>query len=200
MTEFVHSDAVTPMALTEPGRPPVDRFEFAEAMSRLAATVCVVAGHWQGERQGRTATAVLSLSASPPSVLVSIDRNCRLAQLILASGRFSVAMLAQGQDSVADAFAGKHGDIDRFSVGEWQGWRSQMPRLAGAAAAIDCELIGSMSIPSHLVLAGAIVETELSQSAAPLLWHRRQYHKPAPLDAEPLLAGDEPQPWPKPVD
>lgn len=183
MTEFERAAAVTPMPLSEPGRQPVAKPEFAEAMSRLAATVCVVACYWQGERQGRTATAVFSLSASPPSILVSLDRTCLLAELILASGRFSVAMLAQGQDRIADAFAGKHGDIDRFSVGEWHYWPSGTPRLASAATAIDCEVIGSMSIPSHLVLAGAIMETQLNELAAPLLWHRRQYHRPSPLTA-----------------
>lgn len=181
MREIDRSAPITPMAWTLPRRPPIDRSEFAETMSNLAATVCVVAGHWQGERQGRTATAVLSLSAEPPSLLVSIDRTCRLAELILASGRFSVAMLASEQETIADAFAGKLGGIDRFSIGDWQNWESGTPRLSSAAASLDCELIGSMSVPTHLVIAGAIVGTELAKTTVPLLWHRRQYHRPAPL-------------------
>ncbi|MEW9304172.1 flavin reductase family protein [Labrys portucalensis] len=200
LREIAHSVPVTPMALTSPRRPPIQRSEFAEAMSNLAATVCIVAGHWQGERQGRTATAVLSLSAEPPSLLVSIDRTCRLAELVLASGRFSVAMLASDQENIADAFAGKLGGIDRFSVGDWQSWSSGTPHLSSAAASIDCELIGSMSIPTHLVIAGAIVGTQLAKTTAPLLWHRRQYHRPAPLSEWPPLFAEEPQPWPTPAD
>ncbi|MDZ5448537.1 flavin reductase family protein [Labrys sp. ZIDIC5] len=200
MREIDRSAPITPMAWTLPRRPPIDRSEFAETMSNLAATVCVVAGHWQGERQGRTATAVLSLSAEPPSLLVSIDRTCRLAELILASGRFSVAMLASEQETIADAFAGKLGGIDRFSIGDWQNWESGTPRLSSAAASLDCELIGSMSVPTHLVIAGAIVGTELAKTTVPLLWHRRQYHRPAPLSGWPTLSIEEPQPWPTPAD
>lgn len=200
MHEIDRSAAIIPMPLTQPSRPPVERSEFAEAMSSLAATVCIVAGHWQGERQGRTATAVFSLSAEPPSLLVSIDRTCRLAELVLASGRFSVTMLASDQENIADAFAGKLGGIDRFGVGEWQSWASGTPRLSAAAASIDCELIGSMSIPTHLVVAGAIVGTRLAKTSAPLLWHRRQYHRPAPLSEAPPLFAEEPQPWPTPAD
>ena len=151
-------------------------------------------------RMRRTATAVLSLSAEPPSLLVSIDRTCRLAELVLASGRFSVAMLASDQENIADAFAGKLGGIDRFSVGDWQSWSSGTPHLSSAAASIDCELIGSMSIPTHLVIAGAIVGTQLAKTTAPLLWHRRQYHRPAPLSEWPPLFAEEPQPWPTPAD
>ncbi|WP_448952497.1 flavin reductase family protein [Labrys neptuniae] len=200
MTASDRLRVVTPMELTPSSRAPVERAEFSEAMSRLAATVCIVAGQWQGERQGRLATAVVSLSATPPSILVSIDRTSRLADLILASGHFSVAMLASGQDNIADAFAGKLGDIDRFDIGAWQSWSSGMPLLSEAAAAVDCEVIGSLSITSHLVFAGAIVETKLTQASEPLLWHRRGYHRPAPLSDWPPIFTAEPQPWPTPAD
>ena len=70
----------------DPRHPPaVPRARFAEALSRLTATVCVVtATDEEGIRHGRTATAVMSLSAEPPTMLVSIDRTSAMAGIIEA--------------------------------------------------------------------------------------------------------------------
>lgn len=85
----------------------VSKREFADAMSRMAATVSVLTSCDAGEAHGRTVTAVLSLSAEPPMVLVSVKSDSALATAILSDGGFSLAMLAEGQEMIGDAFAGK---------------------------------------------------------------------------------------------
>ena len=55
---------------------------FREAMRRLAGTVTVVTVDNNGERHGTTATAVTSLSMSPPSLLVCFNRDSRLHGLL----------------------------------------------------------------------------------------------------------------------
>jgi flavin reductase len=166
--------ALTEMRLREPAHPPVRLAEFRETMGSMAATVSVVATIHARETIGRTVTAALSLGATPPSVLVSIDITARLADLILMSRGFSMAMLAQGQELIADAFAGKLGD-DRFTYGEWGNWPSGNPMLMGAVATLDCELIGSIETGTHVLFAGAIVHSEISPQFEPLIWHRNRY-------------------------
>ncbi|WP_189424233.1 flavin reductase family protein [Devosia pacifica] len=161
--------------LTAPKQPPITGSDFREVMSHLAATVTVVTAIHDGERRGRTATAVLPLAPEPPSILVSIDGTSRLADLIAASGRFSLAVLATDQRDVGDAFAGKLGKIDRFSVGDWSEWPSGDPLLANAVSAIDCEVIGRMDTGTHILFAGGIVESRSDESRQALLWHRRGY-------------------------
>ncbi|MDB5563297.1 MAG: flavin reductase, partial [Hyphomicrobiales bacterium] len=86
--------------LADPVAPSVSRAEFGEVMSRMASTVSVVTATFGGEMLGRTATAVLSLSATPPAILVSVDIRAPLADLIIKSGKFSLAMLARDQEMI----------------------------------------------------------------------------------------------------
>ena len=88
-----------------------------------------------------------------------------------------MAMLAQGQDDVGDAFAGKAGMGDRFTYGQWDAWPSGNPMLLGAVAALDCELVGSIETGDHVLFAGAIVQSALAPALEPLLWHRHRYRR-----------------------
>lgn len=166
--------ALTELRLREPAHPPVRLAEFRETMAAMASTVSVVTTTHARETIGRTVTAALSLGITPPSMLISIDITSRLADLILMSRGFSLAMLAQGQEMIGDAFAGKLGD-DRFTYGEWGSWPSGNPLLMGAATAVDCELIGSIETGTHVLFAGAVVHSEVHPELEPLVWHRQRY-------------------------
>lgn len=168
------------LTLAEPVREPIDRDCFRAVMSRMAATVSVVAASDGRERLGRTATSVLSLSATPPAVLVAIDLSATLCELIVRTGGFSLAMLAHDQERIGDAFAGKLGPIDRFGLGRWGRWSSGQPRLYGAATSLECELIGRIETQTHMLVAGGIVEADTSNGVEPLVWYQRDYHVPHP--------------------
>jgi flavin reductase (DIM6/NTAB) family NADH-FMN oxidoreductase RutF len=170
------------MALRPLRRPTVSDSEFRAAMSGLASSVHVVAARRGDERVGRTATSVLSLSAHPPAILVSIDIVSRLADVIAKAGGFSLAMLSAQQSDVADAFAGQVAPERRFDIGQWDTWPSGHPRLLGSATMLDCELIGAMETGTHVLFAGAIIEAEADPTASPLLWHRHGYAELRGLD------------------
>ena len=153
----------------------VPKQEFADVMSRMAATVSVVTARDAGEAHGRTVTAVLSLSAEPPMVLVSVKSDSALATAILSDGGFSLAMLAEGQEMIGDGFAGKIPHGHRFLIGVWGEWPSGRPHLFGASAAIDCELAGSVPMADHTLFAGLVTNTDLPLHSRPLLWARRNY-------------------------
>jgi flavin reductase (DIM6/NTAB) family NADH-FMN oxidoreductase RutF len=172
MPEFDLPDS---MALRPLRRPAVSDAEFRSAMAALASSVHVVTARRGDERVGRTATSVMSLSAQPPTILVSIDIVSRLADIIARTGGFSIALLASDQASIADAFAGKLEAPDRFSLGRWGHWPSGQPHLAGAVTTFDCEVIGAMETGTHVLYAGAIVDVETDTSRSPLVWHRRGY-------------------------
>ena len=127
-------------------------------------------------------TAMLSLSANPPSVLISIEMMSRLADFIAKTGGFSLAVLASDQADIADAFAGKVVAEQRFDLGHWGRWPSGQPMLAGALTVLDCEVIGSIETGSHVLFAGAIVESESDTDRQPLLWQRHGYHELADID------------------
>ena len=170
------------MRLAPAQRPPVGTTEFRAAMSAMASTVSVVTARHGNERVGRTVTSMLSLSIAPPTILVSIDIVSRLADLIAKSRGFSLAILADDQHDIADAFAGRIDPDSRFDVGSWSAWPSGHPMLLGAAAALDCEVTGSMETGTHVLFAGTVVEAETTTSRSPLLWQRHRYHGLAGLD------------------
>ncbi|UYN99773.1 MAG: flavin reductase [Devosia sp.] len=179
MPDFVLPDS---MALKPLRRPSVTDAEFRSAMSGLASSVHVVSARRGTERVGRTATSVMSLSAQPPALLISIDIISRLADIIARTEGFSVALLASDQSAVADAFAGSVPTEERFDVGTWDAWPSGQPLLVGAVSVFDCEVIGAMETGTHVLFAGAIVDVQTQAQRAPLIWHRRGYRELSAID------------------
>lgn len=164
------------MHLRPSRRPLVGNTEFRAAMAAMASTVSVVTARRGDELVGRTVTSVMSLSLNPPAILISIDIISRLADVIAKTGGFSLAMLAEDQGTVADAFAGKLKPAERFADSDWTEWPSGNPMLLGSVTAIDCEVIGSMETGTHVLFAGAIIEAESTTSRSPLIWQRHHYH------------------------
>ena len=179
MADFEMPDSMT---LRPTRRPVVTTAEFRTAMSSMGSSVSVVTARRGDEVVGRTVTAVLSLSANPPSVLVSIDIMSRLADLIAKTGGFSMAVLSAEQSDIADAFAGKVPHEALFDLGAWSRWPSGQPLLTGAVTAIDCEVIGSIETGTHVLFAGAIVEAESYEQRAPLIWQQHGYHVLSRID------------------
>lgn len=155
--------------------------DFRDGMASLAASTCLVAARDGERRLGRTVTAAFSLSAKPPAILVSIAAGAPLAATIRKRGGFSFAIFAAGQQSIADAFAGKVAPEHRFEHGTWGDWDSGHPRLEGAVASMDCAVIGEIALGDHLLFAGGLTEIALDREAQPLIWHRRQYKSVQPL-------------------
>ena len=101
-------------------KPPADPLvhDFRAAMRQLAATVCVVTAGTGDGRRGLTATAVCSLSITPPSMLVCVNRQGAAHRAITENGCFCVNILGADQLDVAHRFAGQTGaGENKFVVG-----------------------------------------------------------------------------------
>lgn len=157
------------------------RQAFRDAMASLAASVCVVTAGDGPDRLGRTVTAALSLGIDPPAILVSIQAGAALAEKIRTGQGFSLAILSDDQQDVADAFAGRSGAGDRFGHGRWRRWPSGHPRLDGAVAALDCALIGEVPMAGHVLFAGTPRGIVQDAARHPLVWHHRRYAAVRPL-------------------
>lgn len=156
-------------------RPYSAQRDFRDAMASFATTACVVTARHGEKRLGRTVTSLFSLSIDPPSVLVSIDITSDLADMIGKSCGFSLAMLAETQRDVAEAFAGRGDPDKRFGHGRWSAWSSGHPRLAGAVVAMDCAVVGTMETETHVLFAGGVTGLEVNRDTPPLIWHQRRY-------------------------
>ncbi|MBS3849039.1 flavin reductase [Devosia sp. BSSL-BM10] len=170
------------MKLRPPRNPVVGNAEFRSAMAAMASTVSVVTARRGDEQIGRTVTSMMSLAINPPTILISIDIMSRLADIIAKTNGFSLAMLADDQQEVGNAFAGGMEPEHRFGVGEWSRWPSGHPMLLGAVTAVDCDVVGAIETGTHVLFAGAIIEVETTTSRSPLIWQRHHYQTLGGLD------------------
>ena len=168
--------------------------EFVQAMGQHVASVCVITACHAGERFGLTATAVSSVCAAPPRLLVCINKSGVTHQKIIAAGRFGVNVLAESQERVGQAFAGMMGrDFDRFSVGDWRQDTGSSPLLEGAAAAFDCLVAETSDQFSHTIFIGEVVAVFAGIGRDALVYGARRFRNlrkimtaPIPDDMESL--------------
>lgn len=155
----------------------VGQKEYRDAMCRLAAAVHVVTTAGPAGASGFTATAVTSVSDSPPTLLVCLNRSSQIAPLFRANRVFCVNTLAAGQEEVADVFAGRTGVFmdARFKTGQWSAHRTGAPRLHGAVVAFDCELMEVKEVATHDILIGRVVGVTIGEEPTALTYFDRCY-------------------------
>lgn len=145
---------------------------FRNALSRFASGVTVVTIPDESELhgvRGITASAFLSVSLSPPLVLVSIDQKARAHRPFLTAERYGVSILAAGQEGVSNHFAGRNpGLTPEFA--ELGGYTV----VAGACAQLACRVYERHPAGDHTLFIGE-VEAVRTFEQEPLLYHRGHY-------------------------
>ncbi|HTY03326.1 MAG TPA: flavin reductase family protein [Rhodocyclaceae bacterium] len=159
---------------------------FVGAMRYLAAGCSLVATAEGNERLGLTATAVCSVTADPPSLLVCVNRDGRAHAAISRSGTLSVNVLSEAQESLARRFAGMVKDVrgeDRFLEGVWTEGNLGAPLLTGALASFDCRVVETVRASTHTIFICEVmgVEAASDPESGPLIFFNRAF---ATLDTE----------------
>lgn len=162
------------------------RDDFLEAMSKAANSVYVVTTDGAGGKVGVTVSAVTSVSADSPSVLICVHHESPAAAAIQANNAFCVNMLAEGQAQISDAFAGLTGakGIEKFASGDWSKGDTGCPVLAGTLAAFDCMLVHDLRVGSHHIFVGELRDITVSDKKSALIHTNRSYCRAEPLDVE----------------
>jgi flavin reductase (DIM6/NTAB) family NADH-FMN oxidoreductase RutF len=159
--------------------------DFKRAMRHLASGVTIVATEHKGIRAGLAVTAVCSVSADPATILVCINSGSSAHNLIEASGRFSVNVLAHGQEDLAQQFSGETGirGEERFARGTWYSLATGAPILDGALISLDCHVVEVVRIATHSVFFGAATAITPPSALRPLLYADGTYgtFSPVPL-------------------
>jgi flavin reductase (DIM6/NTAB) family NADH-FMN oxidoreductase RutF len=132
-----------------------------------------------GGKTGATATAVCSVSDTPPTLLVCINRRSQTNPVVVENGVFCVNTLGAGGAEIADIFAGRTGvkRTDRFATGEWTVLTTGSPVLTSAVIAFDCRIVEVRSVASHNVFFGAVETVRLGPAGPALVYHDRIYKR-----------------------
>ena len=150
---------------------PVDlASSFKLAMRRLAATVTIVTAGREGRRFGMAATAVTSVTAVPPTLLICVNRTASIHDIIVETGRYCVNILGTHHADLVSAFGGGLQGEARFGHGAWSSRDGGMPYLDDAQASLFCAVRRSVAHGSHSVLIGEVLSVRLSEAVAPLLY------------------------------
>lgn len=151
--------------------------DFRTAMSLLASGVTVVTTGEGDERRGLTATAVCSLSMSPPSLLACVNCFGEAHAAIERLGTFCVNILAQDDAAISDRFAGRQVErgSEKFDENRWMTLETGAPVLRSALVAVDCEIYNSMRLETHTVFLGRVRGVYIGEKRMPLLHFDRNY-------------------------
>jgi flavin reductase (DIM6/NTAB) family NADH-FMN oxidoreductase RutF len=131
--------------------------EFKQAMQRLAGGVCIITtAAADGRRNGLTVTAVCSLSAEPPMLLVSLNKASNTYNAVVANRNIAVNILSEQDHSLAETFSRKIPPEEKFLTGDWTKGVTGAPILRSSVAAFDCELDWVIEVATHGLLLSKI--------------------------------------------
>ena len=166
----------------------IDVAQFKAAMRCLTGHVCLVTTcSAEGRRSGLTATAVCSVSATPPMLLVCVNRSSASSGAIRDAGRFAVNVLGKESTALANRFASQLAPEEKFAEGRWNSLDTGAPVLANALASFDCHVDRMVEAGSHLVLFGAIRAVQIAQpDQPPLLYAQGGYGSFASAETTPV--------------
>jgi flavin reductase ActVB len=145
---------------------------FREAMAHLASGVAVVtARRDDGVPCGIAATSLVSYSARPPSLLVSVWHESRCHDALAGCERFGVHLLRSDEIELAHRFADRDCQ-DKFAGLDWS-WDGDVPELAGVLAYLRCRRAENFVRYDHTILIGDLERGRLG-AGDPLVYSRRR--------------------------
>lgn len=153
-----------------------DQIAFREGMSRLGAAVNIITTDGPAGRHGMTATAVCSVTDSPPTLLVCINQSAKSHDMFVKNGVLCVNVLSGDHEDLSSRFA-RLGEEDRFASTPWDRGITGAPLLAEALTAFDCKIVDRLVRGTHSVFICEVVSTLNGSDKEGLLWFGRRYHR-----------------------
>jgi flavin reductase len=156
-------------------RESVDAERYRDAMRRVPAAVTIVTTQFAHEANGLTATAVCSVTADPPQVLVCVNRGATAHSLIVRSRSFVVNFLSEEHEDRARRFSQtKLPAQERFAGISWVMMATGSPAMADAIVALDCSVNTDLICGTHAIYLANVVDVRVG-NAAPLLYRAGEF-------------------------
>jgi flavin reductase len=155
----------------------VTRDRFRHAMARFGAAVSVITTAGPAGRCGFTASAVCSLSDTPPTLLVCMNRGSEQNAAFQQNGVLCVNTLAAGQEMLSSLFAGQTGcAMEARFVGDWGTRSTGAPVFEEALIAFDCRIDRIVEAATHSIFICSVLDIASRDAAQGLVYFDRDYH------------------------
>jgi len=155
------------------------------AMHRMPGAVALITtcDPQNGQPAGLAASAIISVSMEPPSMLVSVNRNASAHAAIERAGRFCVNLLGTTQTALVGLFSNSAMRDQRFASGDWQ-YADGIPYLPDACASIFCDVRTTVLFGTHELFIGEVydISTSLIEESEPLGWIKGAFARLGRLD------------------
>ncbi|WP_277975671.1 NADH-dependent FMN reductase RutF [Pantoea endophytica] len=159
-----------------PVLPGVERDTFRNAMACLGAAVNIITTDGPAGRAGFTASAVCSVTDTPPTLLVCLNRSASVWPIFRDNGYLCVNTLAAGHEDLSTLFGGKTPMTERFAAADWHTLASGSPLLDGALVSFDCKVAQVVSVGTHDILFCEVQALVRNDETHGLAWFDRGYH------------------------
>lgn len=172
----------------------IEATDFRDGMSLLATAVNVVTTKGQSGLHGFTASAVCSVTDTPPTLLVCMNRTARSHVHFIENKTLSVNVLGTQHEPVSNAFASKMSTEERFKQGSWTELVTGSPVLEDALVSFDCEIEDVQEVGTHSVFMCRVVaikhgyqdsdqqNNQQSGTAESLIYFNRGYSRVGQLE------------------
>lgn len=157
--------------------------EFKLGMRHIAAAVNVISTIENDEPRGMLATAVCSVCAEPPTLLVCINKSTSMHAAVVKTGHFCVSVLDERQFDTASKFLSVNG-AERFNLCDWDTLVTGAPAIRNALVNFDAKVDNAVEAGSHTVFFGKVVAIRFANEGRPLIYHNGNY---AGLSPDPLI-------------
>jgi len=170
----------------------IDRRRFFDIMASFPSGVAIVTTvATDGAPRGLTTTAVSSVSAHPPTLLVCVDLGSRTLAALRARRRFVINFVGEGRSHLCLLFASK--TEDKFAGVAWRPTRDGLPLLhEDVLAWAECATVHDLEIGDHVLLVARVEDGGVQpEHEPPLMYYRRSWGVWTPAHEE-----TEPEPVP----
>ena len=156
----------------------IESTDFRNAMSLLTTAVNVITTEGEDGMHGFTASAVCSVTDTPPTLLVCMNQSSRSHTHFVDNKILSVNVLGAQHEKISNAFASsKLSSEDRFKLGAWTTLETGSPILEDALVSFDCEIEQIQEVGTHSVFMCRVVAIKQSQQDESLVYFNRAYHQ-----------------------
>lgn len=147
-------------------------------MSRLGAAVNIVTTDGEAGKHGITVSAVCSVTDTPPTLLVCVNRSSSAHDMFVANGSVCVNVLGHDHADLAMQF-GRPGltPAERFDSDLWGTLETGAPVLKSAMVSFDCRVSGIETVGTHSVIIGEVIALDIHEDSQSLVYFDRNFHR-----------------------
>lgn len=157
--------------------------EFRRLGGEQASGVAIISTTERGRDHAATVSSFLSVSYDPPTLLVSLYAESRIAQAVAARGTWALSILTADQKSAANWLASPGTPIEGLlsQVEFRRGPVTGNAVIAGALAYFEVETTAVHEAATHLLVVGNVVsmgeDAPLTRELSPLVHYGGSYSR-----------------------